>query len=106
MCLLEWNVRIVKITTTLVEVISFVSYSESRWSNGGVATVGNRIDEYGYTVVDCQSNHLTPFSVLVDVSGAIQVSLCYLNEDPLHVDVHANRMLILESTKPFRLCPI
>lgn len=35
-------------------------------------TLGSRQDENGRTVVDCQSDHLTPFAVLVDVSGALQ----------------------------------
>ena len=46
---------------------------ERGWSSAGVSTVGSRIDEYGNNVVDCQSYHLTPFAVLVDVSGSIQV---------------------------------
>ena len=51
-------------------------FSESKWSTIGVTTVGSRVDKNGSTVVDCESIHLTPFAVLVDVSGSIQVGMC------------------------------
>ena len=48
-------------------------FRRSQFSTEGVITLGSRLDENGRTVVDCQSDHLTPFAVLVDVSGALQV---------------------------------
>ena len=54
---------------------TFVSVAESGWSTDGVTTTETMYDEETQTFhVVCQSQHLTSFCVLVDVTGESDVS--------------------------------
>ena len=66
----------VKLHYTYHYIVRVSDAANSRWSTEGVTTVSVDEDEQMrvYNVV-CESSHFTAFAVLVDVTGALNVSL-------------------------------
>ena len=50
-----------------------------------MATISKHVDDDGQIFVDCSSSHLTPFAVLVDVSGSLTVCTIALGNSHLGI---------------------
>ena len=64
-----------------------------------MATISKRVDDDGQIFVDCSSSHLTPFAVLVDVSGSLTVKIIETKLKYLHVQWNLSNPVTLGTVR-------